>query len=303
MSRLPMMNRKTTSLTHKLARFAWSIIHPSTKQGNVVPSMQAKFKQINHFLTKSSTLDGPGKTPPDVLNVIDCWVRESFISQQTLYHWLTNLRGLNVKLHGIDSNQHVISFCTRTARTLEYDGMSLRVVWLIPFPPPTETWHFNRASCLRHCDRWCPRAWNWQQGNSYLVGAVLPSLCQWTSEALQLRRSPCAYCSPTVSPAERFAVNMLRLDATGYSGIERICSASDGVHLARTYPQKQLWLKPRKSYRSPALTTREESSRGNEHLAGSTKAGRTCDDFVANPSKWWKGEKEGTQYSWCCFGR
>ncbi len=116
-------------------------------KGNIVPSMQAKFKQINHFLTIASTLEVL-KTPPEILNVIDCGCGKAYLSF-ALYHWLTNLRGLNVKMHGIDSNQHVISFCSRTARKLEYDGMTFTCGLINSIPPLTE---LDILIALHACD-------------------------------------------------------------------------------------------------------------------------------------------------------
>jgi hypothetical protein len=88
------------------------------ENGTIIPTMQAKFKQINHFLSIAATLDIL-KNPPDILRVIDCGCGKAYLSF-ALYHWLTTLRGITVEMQGVDSNQHVISFCQRTAKKLNF---------------------------------------------------------------------------------------------------------------------------------------------------------------------------------------
>ncbi len=90
--------------------------------GIILHTMQAKFKQINHFLTIASTLDIL-KNPSEnlELSVVDCGCGKAYLSL-ALYHWLVNLRGITVKLLGIDSNAHVISFCQKTAQKLGFDN-------------------------------------------------------------------------------------------------------------------------------------------------------------------------------------
>jgi len=94
----------------------------TAENGKILPTMQAKYKQINHFLSIASTLDIL-KNPPDdtSLSIVDCGCGKAYLSF-ALYHWLVNLRGLNVNLHGIDSNKQVISFCQKTARKLGFEN-------------------------------------------------------------------------------------------------------------------------------------------------------------------------------------
>lgn len=90
------------------------------ENGNVLHTMQAKYKQINHFLSIAATLDIL-KNPEEnsEISIVDCGCGKAYLSL-ALYHWLVNLRGLSVKLRGIDSNQHVISFCEKTAKKLGF---------------------------------------------------------------------------------------------------------------------------------------------------------------------------------------
>ncbi|MBK9246820.1 MAG: SAM-dependent methyltransferase [Ignavibacteria bacterium] len=116
-------------------------------KGNIVQNMQAKFKQINHFLSIASSLEIL-KNPPEVLKVIDCGCGKAYLSF-ALYHWLTNLRGLTIELLGIDSNQHVISFCTRTARKLGYTSTTFTYGLINSIPQTNE---LDILIALHACD-------------------------------------------------------------------------------------------------------------------------------------------------------
>ena len=92
----------------------------TAENGLILPTMQAKYKQINNFLSIASSLDILKNPPQDSpLNVVDCGCGKAYLSF-ALYHWLVNLRGMNVNLRGIDSNKQVIAFCQKTANKLGY---------------------------------------------------------------------------------------------------------------------------------------------------------------------------------------
>lgn len=81
-------------------------------------AMQAKYRQINHFLSIANQLAvlRSSKT----LRIVDCGCGKAYLSL-ALYHLLTHVQGREVELVGIDTNQHVIDSCNRTAHTLGFD--------------------------------------------------------------------------------------------------------------------------------------------------------------------------------------
>ncbi|MBS1537528.1 MAG: SAM-dependent methyltransferase [Bacteroidetes bacterium] len=92
----------------------------TAENGMILPTMQAKYKQINNFLSIASSLDilkNPPQNSP--LFIVDCGCGKAYLSF-ALYHWLVNLRGMNVRLRGIDNNKQVIAFCQKTVKKLRY---------------------------------------------------------------------------------------------------------------------------------------------------------------------------------------
>lgn len=86
------------------------------EKGVILASMQAKYRQINHFLSLALPLE---VWKADTIRVVDCGCGKAYLSL-ALYHYVQNIVGKEIYLTGIDSNDSVIDFCQRTTAKLGY---------------------------------------------------------------------------------------------------------------------------------------------------------------------------------------
>lgn len=91
-----------------------------TDQGEVIPKMSAKFRQVNHALTLM--LASP-VFKESALCIVDAGCGKAYLSLALAYI-LKNTMGCNVRLVGIDSNPHLVSWCTSTAASLNMEYCS-----------------------------------------------------------------------------------------------------------------------------------------------------------------------------------
>ncbi len=100
--------------------------------GVVRAPMQAKYRQINHFLALATQLDTVQNS--SYLHIVDCGCGKAYLSL-SLYHVLANLMGKQVELTGIDTNAQVIEFCNRTAQKLDFGKAEFRCMPISDFRP------------------------------------------------------------------------------------------------------------------------------------------------------------------------
>lgn len=93
----------------------------SDKDGRVHDKRQGKFRQINRFLEHIDDLY-PELPENGVLNVYDLCCGKSYLSF-ALYYFLTEKKGREVSLLGIDLKRDVILFCDSLAKELGFSGM------------------------------------------------------------------------------------------------------------------------------------------------------------------------------------
>jgi len=89
--------------------------------GKVVSSKYAKFRQINRFLELINDL--LPQTPSErALKVIDFGCGKAYLTF-ALYHYLRNIKGVDVEILGLDLKDDVIAYCQQVADELGYKSL------------------------------------------------------------------------------------------------------------------------------------------------------------------------------------
>ncbi len=105
-------------------------------EGNVKPTRQDKFRQINEFLKQlQETLSLTAYTDK-TLHIIDCGCGNAYLTFAA-YHYLTHIHNINTELTGIDSNPKVIENCINLRNDLGWQGLNFIVTPIADYLPPT----------------------------------------------------------------------------------------------------------------------------------------------------------------------
>ena len=94
------------------------------EQGNIFPSRFAKFKQINRFLEMIE--DVIEKQDQKSWNIVDFGCGKSYLTF-IVYDYLTRIRGLDVKMTGLDLKADVIAQCNLTSKKYGYDNLQFKL--------------------------------------------------------------------------------------------------------------------------------------------------------------------------------
>lgn len=117
-----------------------------TPQGAIVPSKLDKFKQINRFVELVD--DVIGKESLEKLHIVDFGCGKSYLTF-VLYHYLTVVRGLNVKVVGLDLKEQVVRECNQHAATYGYENLTFQVGDIAAYQPETP---IDMVITLHACD-------------------------------------------------------------------------------------------------------------------------------------------------------
>ncbi len=96
-----------------------------TQDGEILPSMSHKFRQINRFLQiiEDKIKDWPSAKP---IRVVDLCCGKSYLTF-VLYHYLSEQKGLKVEMLGLDLKRQVIENCNLAAQKYGYEGLRFEV--------------------------------------------------------------------------------------------------------------------------------------------------------------------------------
>lgn len=92
-----------------------------TKEGKIVRSMYDKYKQINRFLEMVEDVV-KGYPNKEHMHIIDFGCGKSYLTF-ILYYYLTECKGYQVHMTGLDLKEDVIRKCNETAEKYHYDNL------------------------------------------------------------------------------------------------------------------------------------------------------------------------------------
>lgn len=109
------------------------VIGIANEQGEVRPSMQAKFRQVNGFLGLLEPL--ARKLSRDrTIRLVDCGCGSAHLTFAAC-HYLRRGLGLDARLVGIDRQEEVIEKCERLREELGWEGLEFRVADIAAYEP------------------------------------------------------------------------------------------------------------------------------------------------------------------------
>jgi len=118
----------------------------SDKSGRIHDKKQSKYRQINRFLEQIR--DVRAYLPTEEITVADLCCGKSYLTFAA-YYYLSEILGLNVKMFGADLKPDVIAYCSDTARTLGFDGLSFLCTDIRAYTPPEKP---HLVISLHACD-------------------------------------------------------------------------------------------------------------------------------------------------------
>ena len=126
-----------------------------TKELKIAVPMRDKFIQINRFLELISD-ETRHLTPEKTLNIIDFGCGKSYLTF-VIYHYFTAMRGLQVHMAGLDTDETLIQKCNTAAQKYKYTNLTFQPGDIgQQKKPPLENWgkknSFNIIISLHACD-------------------------------------------------------------------------------------------------------------------------------------------------------
>ncbi len=96
----------------------------TTDRGEIRDKQQDKWKQINKFVeTLGNLFDKSPLAERGELNIVDMGAGKGYLTFAT-YDFFKNVRGLNVKVTGVDTKQELIGLCSDIARASEFENLN-----------------------------------------------------------------------------------------------------------------------------------------------------------------------------------
>jgi SAM-dependent methyltransferase len=105
----------------------------TTDRGEIRDKQQDKWKQINKFVeTLANLFDKSGLKDRTELKIIDMGSGKGYLTFAT-YDFFKNIRGLDVKVTGIDTKKELVGLCNDIAQAAEFENLKFVTGWIGDF--------------------------------------------------------------------------------------------------------------------------------------------------------------------------
>ena len=94
----------------------------STENGEIIPAMADKYRQINKYLEIIEAQLKDVKLPSEI-KIVDMGSGKGYLTF-ALYDFLKNKKGLNVSITGIELREDLVSFCNKTAQECGFSSLN-----------------------------------------------------------------------------------------------------------------------------------------------------------------------------------
>lgn len=138
-------NREKHRLLDPAAPWLHDLGITNTK-GEVLPTAQDKWKQINKFLEIIDSLLRAHPLPPGA-QIADMGSGKGYLTF-ALYHFLSQQPGLDPQVTGIELRQNLVDFCNKTAQKAGFTGLQFAATDINDFLPET----LDLLIALHACD-------------------------------------------------------------------------------------------------------------------------------------------------------
>lgn len=102
----------------------------TTDRGEIRDKQQDKWRQINKFVeTLSSLFDKSNLKDKKSLNIVDMGSGKGYLTFAA-YDFFKNIRGLDVKITGIDTKQELVGLCSDIAKASEFEDLKFVHGWI-----------------------------------------------------------------------------------------------------------------------------------------------------------------------------
>jgi SAM-dependent methyltransferase len=118
------------------------------EDGEVLPTMQGKFRQMNEFLrVVDQTVVGQDWLSPP-LRIVDCGCGKAYLTFAAC-HYLNDIQGIPTQVAGVDANAELIGEVRALAEPLQWEGLEFHVSAIKDFTPE---WEPDVMLSLHACD-------------------------------------------------------------------------------------------------------------------------------------------------------
>lgn len=102
----------------------------TTDRGEIRDKQHDKWKQINKFIeTLANLFDKSGLKNRRELNIIDMGSGKGYLTFAT-YDYFKNIRGLDVKVTGVDTKSQLVELCNDIAKAAEFENLNFVNGWI-----------------------------------------------------------------------------------------------------------------------------------------------------------------------------